>query len=195
MRRTEPMRDRSQLSAALAEPRIGAFLLQGLFWNVALFGLIRLTWVDRHLISSLVGFQQAIVTWYAGAPHIGIAITSDCSGADVMALCAAATLAYPVPWRRRIIGLVSGLAMLLALNIWRIGTLYKAPTLTTLDWLHRVVWPAILVVATLAYLVWWIRRSADGQSTRDYGIPRLGTPLLVSGFAYAAAVPWVFTSA
>src|SRR5262245_61852404 len=106
MTRTGMASDRAPSPAALAEPRIGAFLLQGLFWNVMLFGLIRLTWVDRHIISSLIGFQQAIVTWYAGAPHIGIAITSDCSGADVMALSAAVTLAYPVAWRRRIVGLV-----------------------------------------------------------------------------------------
>lgn len=189
------MTGRVQLPAALAEPRIGAFLLQGLFWNVMLFALIRLTWVDRHVVSSLIGFQQAIVTWYAGAPHIGIVVTSDCSGADVMALCAAVTLAYPVAWRRRITGLVSGLAMLLALNIWRIATLYQARTLTALDWLHRVVWPAILVVATVAYVIWWIRESAGSQPTRDRGIVRLGTPLLVSGLAYAAAVPWMFTSA
>jgi hypothetical protein len=63
------MSDRAKLPAALAQPRIGAFLLQGLFWNVALFALIRLTWVDRHIVSGLIGVQQTIVTWYAGAPQ------------------------------------------------------------------------------------------------------------------------------
>lgn len=188
------MPGRAPSTATAAEPRIGAFLAQGLFWNVALFGLLRLAWVDRHVIASLIGFQQAIVSWYAGTPHLGIAVTSDCSGADVMALCAAVTLAYPVAWRRRIIGLVSGVMMLLALNIWRIATLYEARTLTTLNWLHRVVWPAVLVIVTLAYVIWWIRDSAAGEPKSARGIARIGTPLVVSGLAYAAAVPWVFTS-
>jgi S-adenosylmethionine decarboxylase len=173
---------------------VRSFLIQGVLWNIVFFGLIRLAWVDRHFTQALVAFQQAIVNWYAGAPRLGLVVTSDCSGADVMALCAAVTLAYPVAWTRRIAGVVAGIGLIVAFNIVRIATLYRASTPATLEWLHRVVWPVALVIVTIAYVLWWIRRSERNDHRTDGTIARMTKPLVVLGLAYAATVPWAFVS-
>ena len=75
-------------------PRVGRFLIHAALWNVVLFGVIRLPWVDRHIVGALVDVQQFIVRWYAGEPRLAISVNSSCSGADVMALCVAVTFAY-----------------------------------------------------------------------------------------------------
>ena len=54
-----PRTDLADIGAPVTPAR--AFLIQALFWNVALFGLIRLSWMDRHFIGSLVEFQKSRV--------------------------------------------------------------------------------------------------------------------------------------
>ena len=172
-----------------------AFLLQGALWSLALFGVIRLPWMDQHVIGALIAFQQGIVQWYAGPPHSNLVVTSSCSGADVMALCIGVMLAYPVAWRRRLAGALWGAALILGLNAVRLATLYRTTSQTTLVHLHEYVWPALLALLTLAYVLWWMRRQDRDRSGRSSTPPRLIATSAVGLVAYTAAVPWVFTSA
>ena len=161
-----PRADLADIGAPATPAR--AFLIQALFWNVVLFGLIRLSWMDRHFIGSLVEFQKSLVFWYGATPHGGIVVTSSCSGADVMALCLGATLAYPTAWRRRLLGAAGGVVLILAVNAIRIASLYaviaSAPSRLTL--LHVYVWPAVLTVVIVLYVFLWIRWSERRTSCR-----------------------------
>jgi S-adenosylmethionine decarboxylase len=170
-----------------------AFLLQGALWSIALFGVIRLPWMDQHVISTLIAFQQRIVQWYAGPPHSNLVVTSSCSGADVMALCIGVMLAYPVAWRRRLAGALWGATLILGLNAVRLVTLYRTTSQTTLVYLHEYVWPALLALITLGYVTWWMRRQ-DRDGSGSSTSPRLIATSAAGLVAYAAAVPWVFTS-
>ena len=174
---------------------IRGFLVQAVLWNIALFALIRLTWVDQHLIAALISFQKTLVSWYGTPTTNTLVVTSSCSGADVMALCLGVTLAYPVAWRRRIVGAIGGVLLILVLNAIRIATLYSvADNIARLNLLHLYVWPGILSIATIAYVFTWIRAS----ESRAPALPRrwvtLGIAVFVSLVLYAFAVPWVFTS-
>ena len=100
------------------------FLRDAMLWNIALFALIRMPWVADHLIDALIRFQTTLLAWYGARPAPGIVIASNCSGADVAALCIAVTLSYPVAWRRRVIGAAVGVACIVAVNAVRIATLY-----------------------------------------------------------------------
>src|SRR5207344_2098691 len=92
---------------------------------------------------------------------------ADCSGADAMALCLGVLLAYPVRWRRRLGGMAGALAIILTLNTLRIVTLLSASSLQSIQHLHVVVWPIVIVFALALYVSWWIR-AADrhGESSR-----------------------------
>jgi exosortase/archaeosortase family protein len=185
-------------TAPLAQPStdsIRRFLTHAVLWNVALFGLIRWSWVDTHAVAALISFQQRLLTWYGATPHPGVIVTSDCSGADVMALMAGVLFAYPVRWSRRLIGAAIGFILLLTLNAIRIGSLYAvASDYARLNVWHVYLWPAILTAVTVAYVIAWIwwadsRERAGGRWMR-FGV-LTGVGLLV----YAAIVPWAFTSA
>ena len=172
------------------------FLVRAALWNLALFAAIRLAWIDRYVIDALVEFQKSIVFWYGTTPRPGIVVTSSCSGADVMALCAGVTLSFPATWRRRLVGAGVGLVFILALNVLRIVSLYAvASTPSTLKLLHIYVWPAILTIAVVLYLLAFIHRSArrtDVISTTRW--TRFVAVALGALVVYAAAVPWIFTS-
>ena len=184
-------------SSRLITPDIQRFLLQALAWNIAFFGLLRLTWIEEHVVGAIVEFQTTLVTWYGVAAHKGIIVNASCSGTDVMALCGAITLAYPASWRRRFAGAACGLAVILTLNAIRIATLYLAASdPARLDLLHLYVWPTTLAAVTAAYLFAWICWSERKSPVIDVDRRWVRFGLFTAGSlaVYAASVPWIFAS-
>lgn len=182
-------------AAALREPST-VFVIQALLWIAGLFGLIRLPWVDGHVIRALVTFQTTLVAWYGTEPSARVLVTSSCSGADAAALCLGVTLAYPVAWSRRLTGAAIGIAIVLTANAVRIASLYAAAASTArLELLHVYIWPGLLALVVLSYVFGWIRwnMSTTGrQSAAWVRFCRIASAGLV---VYAASAPWAFTSA
>ena len=178
-----------------AAASVRAFLAQAVLWNIALFAVIRLPWVDTRLVSALVDFQTTLIFWYGARPASALVVTSSCSGAGVAALCLAATLSYPVAWRRRLAGAAVGVAVIIGVNVIRIATLFAvASSSRTLNLLHVYVWPAVLAVTTLLYIWLWIRWSERRTSSIGAGWGRFFRLSLAGLTAYAVVVPWAFSS-
>jgi exosortase/archaeosortase family protein len=95
-----------------------------------------------------------------------IEATLACSGADALALCFAAIVAYPVRWSSRAAGVAAGAGLILALNTIRIGTLGRAAASPRwFDALHVYVWPAVLTIAIAGFVFAWMR-VADNRGAR-----------------------------
>lgn len=167
------------------------FVLTALAWSLALFAALRLSWIDLRLVGWLVDVQRDIAIWYGATPTASVIVDSRCSGADVIALCLAVTLSYPVRWRRRLLGALGGTVLILALNTIRIGTLLStAGSQNVFYTLHIYIWPAILILAMGVYVLWWIGRSGRTAPATRFGLTALAMLAL-----HAAAVPWTMTSA
>jgi len=118
-----------------------------------------------------------------------VSVDPTCSGLDVMALCLAATLSYPVRWRRRLSGAAIGMLVLLSLNLLRIATLGGASETPWFAPLHVNIWPMLLVAATAGWVVLWIRM-ADRASDVLSPVARrfaLWSALMLA--VYVVAVP------
>ena len=102
------------------------FALRGVAWSLGFFGLLRLNWTEAHAVLPLTRAQAGLAAGLFGAPAVPVEVTLACSGADALALCLGAILAYPVPWRRRLAGAAVGVGLILGLNTLRIGTLGRA---------------------------------------------------------------------
>jgi hypothetical protein len=88
----------------------------------------------------------------------------------VLALCLAAILACPVSGRARLAGVAGAVAFVLGLNTVRIATLGLAAASPVLfRALHLQVWPAILVLATAAFVFLWMRTALEttGRTEKD----------------------------
>ena len=150
--------------------------------------------MEQHALGPLAKAQETIALWYGAPARASIAVTADCSGADVMALCLGVLLAYPVGWRRRLAGMAGALAVILTLNTLRIVTLLFASSPRSIQNLHVVVWPIIIVFALALYVSWWMR-AADrpGESSR-WRTARFAAAAACLLALYAATAPWTMTS-
>lgn len=134
------------------------FALRGVAWTVGLFGLLRLGWFETHAILPLTALQARFAAHGFGAPALPVQVTLACSGADALALCAGAILAYPAIWQMRLAGAAGGIGLILALNTVRIGTLGRAAgSPAWFDALHVYVWPALLTLVIAGYVFAWMR--------------------------------------
>ena len=187
-----------------AEPRRATkFLLSALGWSLGLFALLRTPWVDERLVLPVTQLQKQAADYYAGSPAVPIAVTQECSGADVLALCLAVILACPVSRRARLAGAAGAVAFVLGLNTVRIATLGLAAASPALfQALHLQVWPAILVLAAAGYVFAWMRISV-GARTAGEGAAEGALFPLVRRFAPRAAIllvafalcgPWIARS-
>ena len=108
-----------------------------------MFGLLRLNWTEAHAVLPFTRLQAAAAVGLFGTPSTPVEVTLACSGADALALCLGAILAYPVTWRTRLAGAAGGAALILGLNTLRIGTLGRAAASPAwFNALHVYVWPA-----------------------------------------------------
>ena len=82
---------------------------------------------------------------------------------DPTLLLVAAMIAFPAPWKRRLVGIVSGVGLLSVVNLLRIVALYQinihAPR--AFEFIHAEVFPLVMVVLAVgAFGVWsrWSRQ-------------------------------------
>jgi exosortase/archaeosortase family protein len=153
---------------AHAPTRARNFALRLIAWLLALFGVLRLPWIGVHVLLPMTQLQAAAGSALVGPSSRPIEATLACSGADALALCLAAIVAYPSRWRMRAAGIAGGAVLILALNTLRIGTLGRAAASPPwFDALHIYLWPAVLTLAIAGYVFAWMGL-ADRQQ-----LPRL----------------------
>ena len=89
-----------------------------------------------------------------------VQIENGCNGLETILLYTSAVLAFPAPWRKRLSGLLLGVAAIQAFNLVRVVTLFwigaHRPALFQTS--HTVVWQSLVVlVGVLLFLVWAAR--------------------------------------
>ncbi len=165
------------------------FLLALAAWTLAGQALLASAHVQAAAVVPFSRWQGELAERYLLAAPLTVSVDPSCSGLEVIALCLAATLSYPVPWRRRLTGAAIGVLLLLALNVVRIATLAGASQTTWFQTLHVNVWPTILVTAAAAWIVVWIRASDRATNTLSPAVRRFAVWSAVMLGVYAVAVP------
>jgi exosortase/archaeosortase family protein len=147
------------------------FALRAVAWSLGLFGLLRSPWIQSQALLPVTQAQGRAATGLFGDASLPLEVTLACSGADAIALCLAAVIAYPATWRMRLAGGGAGLALILSLNILRIGTLGRvAASPAWFNTLHVYVWPAVLTLAIAGYVLGWMRLANRRQARAEEAV-------------------------
>lgn len=90
-----------------------------------------------------------------------------CSGAVYCSFLAAAMLAFPTTWAKRLAGVILGSVALLIMNVARIVCLFLLGTVNPglFVSIHEVAWPVFSIVATVALVGAWLAWVCAGKET------------------------------
>jgi exosortase/archaeosortase family protein len=167
---TEPDVRRARLRFAVVFAATGGALLTLYSFPYAEHG-VREDWFARYLAlyARLAGLVLRVFD--SGVRVVGndivgrtsLTVAKNCDAMDVTLLFTAAVVAFPAPWRRRLVGIGAGALALTAVNVLRIASLYFVDLRwpSAFETIHAEVWPlAIVVLAAAAFLSWsrWAQR-------------------------------------
>lgn len=101
-----------------------------------------------------------------------VEILNGCNGVETALLFGAAVLAFPAPWKRRLLGLAAGFTAIELVNLVRVVTLFwiglHRPALFSAS--HTVIWQSLVVLfGVLLFLLWAARFAAP--RTRAASVP------------------------
>ncbi len=98
-------------------------------------------------------------TLYDPKSGFGVTIEAGCNGVEAMLVLLAGILAYPAPWRSRLVGLAAGAVAIQALNLVRIVSLFYLGQwdYAWFEWAHLYVWQALIMLDALVVWLLWMR--------------------------------------
>jgi len=104
-----------------------------------------------------LGEGVAVVGTEIKSPRFSVNIENGCNGVETALLFGAAVLAFPAPWKRRLLGLSLGFAAIQLVNLARVVSLFwigaHRPALFSAS--HTVLWQSIVVLCgVLLFLLW-----------------------------------------
>lgn len=88
-----------------------------------------------------------------------VTIEAGCNGVEAMLVLLAGILAFPAPWKFKLIGLGIGVIAIQALNLVRIVSLFYLGQWNAqwFEWAHLYVWQALIMLDALIVWLLWIR--------------------------------------
>jgi exosortase family protein XrtM len=112
-------------------------------------------WIANFLTpGSKVAAVDSVLTSELGS----VDISKGCEGVEVAIILAAAMLAYPMAWRYRLLGIVTGTLFVYMVNLFRILGLYFVISFRS-DWFdtaHLGVGQTVIIILAVLYFMGWI---------------------------------------
>ena len=138
------------------------------------FTLISVNWVNDHVIEpftggiarvsgatlDLLGQDVRMQGTIIRGSRFAVNIRNGCNGVEAMLIFLAAVLAFPAPWRARLLGLAIGAVAIQAINLVRVVALYLTgaylPSLFNTS--HTVVWQTVVILFSVLLWILWANR-------------------------------------
>lgn len=117
---------------------------------------------------NLLGQDVRMVGTAIVSARFGVNIRNGCNGLETVFIFAAAVLAFPAPWKKRLAGLVAGTVLIQAFNLVRIASLFLIGVFfpKLFEESHIVVWQILVILFGVAiFLVWADRFALPPRST------------------------------
>jgi exosortase H (IPTLxxWG-CTERM-specific) len=88
-----------------------------------------------------------------------ISIERGCNGVEAVIILVSAMLAFPAPWKNKLIGIGAGFVAIQAVNLIRIISLFYLGQWNRVwfDWFHLYLWQALIVLDALVVFLIWLR--------------------------------------
>jgi len=124
-------------------------------------------WVMQLFDHNVIAHQNEIVSAISGG---GIEIVAGCNGVEAVLILVSAIVAFPAPWKHKLVGVVLGFCAIQALNLLRIVSLFYLHEWNQVwfEWFHLYLWQALIILDALVFWLIWLRylpRAAAPRAT------------------------------
>ncbi len=151
------------------------FFLGFLVLQAVLFGTELTPWAQRWFVmpwtDSLAAISADIVKLFD--PQVvadgkvlqsvrngfAVSIEAGCNGVEATIVLIAAVLAFPAPWKRKLVGLAVGVTAVQGLNVIRVISLFYLGQWSqdAFEFAHQYVWQALIMLDVLIVWLLWVR--------------------------------------
>ncbi|MBD8525592.1 exosortase H [Pseudomarimonas arenosa] len=109
------------------------------------------------LFDSAVASEGVIIRSLSNG--FAVAIAPGCDGIEAVIILVSAVVAFPSPWKHKLIGIGIGFVAIQGLNLVRIISLFYLGQYSKVafDWFHLYLWQALIVLDALAVWLIWLR--------------------------------------
>ena len=124
-------------------------------WTNALAAIS--TWIVTLFDPNVVASGNVMRSTVNG---FAVAIEAGCNGVEAALVLVAAMLAFPAPWRYRLVGIAIGIVAVQFLNIVRVISLFYIGQwdFEVFEWTHLYVWQVLIMLDVLVVWLIWVRR-------------------------------------
>ncbi len=151
------------------------FLAFFLALQALLFGAELTPWAQVHFVAPWTNAVASISAWLvtlfdpavmasgkilrSTSNGFAVAIEAGCNGVEASIVLVAAVLAFPAPWRNKLIGVAAGIVAVQGLNIVRVISLFYIGqwNMRAFEWAHLYVWQALIMLDVLIVWLIWVR--------------------------------------
>ncbi|HPS76706.1 MAG TPA: exosortase H [Thermoanaerobaculaceae bacterium] len=122
---------------------------------------------QARLALLLLGERATVEGQVLASPRFSVAIHNGCNGLEAILIFVCGVLAFPSPWRRKLLGMAVGFVAIQLFNIVRIVALFYTGVFRP-DWFgvsHVFVWQSLVVVFAAGLWVFWVQRYARPEAT------------------------------
>jgi exosortase H (IPTLxxWG-CTERM-specific) len=130
-------------------------------------GIAKVSGFALDVIGQGVEMQGTIIR----NPSFAVNIRNGCNGVEAMIIFLAAVLAFPAPWKARIVGLLLGIVAIQAVNLVRVMALFLTGVYfpDQFENSHTVVWQTVVILSGVFLWIFWANRFAAPKAAAPDG--------------------------
>lgn len=114
---------------------------------------------------TVLGHDTTVAGAFISSPRFSVQIVRGCDAVEAIALYVCAVLAFPLPFIKKLPGMVAGTLLLLILNLVRIVSLFLigaySPKIFSL--MHLDVWQALFIFFAVVFWILWLLWATRSQ--------------------------------
>jgi exosortase H (IPTLxxWG-CTERM-specific) len=183
---SKPKRSPSGAAGASANKRSALFLVRFVVLLVVFYAIVASHPVNDAVIVpftgaiarasaailNVLGERVTVLGTEIRSSRFAVAIENGCNGVETALLFGAAVLAFPAPWKRRLLGLLLGFVAIQIINLVRVVTLFLVgvhwPALFGTS--HTILWQSIVVLCGVLLFLLWAAREARAQQRQRVAV-------------------------
>jgi len=113
-------------------------------------------WIIKQFDPDVISYGVVI---YDKHSEFAVSIQAGCNGVEATIVLVAAMVAFPSPWRMKLLGISIGFFAIQAMNLARIISLFYLGQWSQIafEWAHLYIWQALIMLDVLIVFLIWLR--------------------------------------